>query len=150
MMASLLIQEPNICNFFCRGGVLCIFFYNFGALIILNFLLMLIDVSSFTPWTFFTDMGIISLLILVGKLIRVKVKLIQKLFIPPSLIAGALGLAFGPNGVGWLPLSGSLGSYASVLIALVFGALPLSSSNVKFKEVAGRVGPMWALSLIHI
>lgn len=129
---------------------MCIFFYNFGTLIILNFLLMLIDVSSFTPWTFFTDMGIISLLILVGKLIRVKVKLIQKLFIPPSLIAGALGLAFGPNGVGWLPLSGSLGSYASVLIALVFGALPLSSSNVKFKEVAGRVGPMWAYAQIGL
>lgn len=111
---------------------------------------MLIDVSSFTPWTFFTDMGFISLLILIGKLIRVKLKIVQKLFIPPSLIAGALGLTFGPNGLGWLPLSGNLGSYASVLIALVFGALPLSSSNVKLKEVAGRVGPMWAYAQIGL
>lgn len=98
----------------------------------------------FTPWVLLTDLGIISALILVGKFIRVKVKLIQKLFIPPSLLAGILGLAFGPNGLGWLPLSGSMGTYAAVLIALVFGSLPLSSPKFSAKEVAGRVGPMWA------
>lgn len=98
----------------------------------------------FTPWVLLTDLGIISALILVGKFIRVKVKFIQQLFIPPSLIAGVLGLAFGPNGLGWLPLSGSMGTYAAVLIALVFGALPLSSPKFSAKEVAGRVGPMWA------
>ena len=98
----------------------------------------------FTPWVLLTDLGIISALILVGKFIRVKVKLIQQLFIPPSLIAGVLGLAFGPNGLGWLPLSGSMGTYAAVLIALVFGALPLSSPKFSTKEIAGRVGLMWA------
>ncbi len=102
------------------------------------------NTEVFTPWVLLTDLGIISALILVGKLIRVKVKLIQKLFIPPSLIAGVLGLALGPNGLGWLPLSGSMGTYAAVLIALVFGALPLSSPKFSAKEVAGRVGPMWA------
>ena len=102
------------------------------------------NTEVFTPWVLLTDLGIISALILVGKFIRVKVKLIQKLFIPPSLIAGILGLAFGPNGLGWLPLSGSMGTYAAVLIALVFGSLPLSSPKFSAKEVAGRVGPMWA------
>ena len=102
------------------------------------------NTEVFTPWVLLTDLGIISALILVGKLIRVKVKLIQKLFIPPSLLAGILGLAFGPNGLGWLPLSGSMGTYAAVLIALVFGSLPLSSPKFSAKEVAGRVGPMWA------
>lgn len=102
----------------------------------------------FTPWVFLTDLGIISALLLVGKLIRVKVKLIQQLFIPPSLIAGILGLAFGPNGMGFLPLSGSLGTYAAVLIALVFGALPLSSPKFTVKEVAGRVGPMWVFAQV--
>ena len=102
------------------------------------------NTEVFTPWVLLTDLGIISALILVGKFIRVKVKLIQKLFIPPSLLAGILGLAFGPNGLGWLPLSGSMGIYAAVLIALVFGSLPLSSPKFSAKEVAGRVGPMWA------
>lgn len=106
----------------------------------------MIDSSVFTPWTFFTDLGLIFGLILIGKLIRVKVKIIQKLFIPPSLIAGLLGLAFGPNGLGWIPFTDNLGTYAAVLIALVFGALPLSSPKVSMKEVSDRVGPMWVFA----
>lgn len=106
------------------------------------------NTDVFTPWVLLTDLGIISALLLVGKFIRVKVKLVQQLFIPPSLIAGVLGLAFGPNGLGWLPLSGSMGTYAAVLIALVFGSLPLSSPKFSMKEVAGRVGPMWAYASI--
>lgn len=104
----------------------------------------MIDLTQFTPWTLFTDIGFISILLLIGKLLRVKVKFIQQLFIPPSLIAGLLGLAFGPNGLGWIPFSGSLGTYAAILIALVFGALPLSSPKVSVKVIAERVGPMWA------
>lgn len=106
------------------------------------------DVSQFTPWTLFSDLGFIFALLLIGKLIRVKVKIIQKLFIPPSLIAGLLGLAFGPNGVGWIPFSNDLGTYAAILIALVFGALPLSSPKVSMKEVSGRVGPMWVYAQV--
>ena len=102
------------------------------------------NLSEFTPWTFFVDMGLISFLMLIGKIARVKIRLIQKLFIPPSLIAGVLGLAFGPNGLGWLPFSGNLGTYSAILIALVFGALPLSSPKASFKEVSRRVGPIWA------
>ena len=104
------------------------------------------DTSVFTPWSLFVDLGLIFALMLVGKVIRVKVKLIQKLFIPPSLIAGLLGLAMGPNGLGWLPFSNNLGTYAAVLIALVFGALPLSSPKVSMKEVSERVGPMWVFA----
>ena len=104
------------------------------------------DLTNFTPWVFFTDAGFICALLLVGKFLRVKVRLIQKLFIPPSLLAGILGLAFGPNGLGWIPLSDNIGTYSAILIAVVFGALPFSSPRFKVKEVARRVGPMWAYS----
>ncbi|MBQ0024517.1 MAG: sodium:glutamate symporter [Bacteroidales bacterium] len=104
------------------------------------------NLSVFDPWTLFSDLGMIMALLLVGKLIRAKVCWIQKLFIPPSMIAGVLGLTFGPNGLGWLPLSGSVSVYPAILIAVVFGALPLSSPAFKVKEVAGRVGPMWVYS----
>lgn len=104
------------------------------------------DVSSFSPWVLFSDLGLIMCLLLIGKLIRAKVKIVQKLFMPPCMIAGVLGLAFGPNGLGWLPFSGSISVYPAVLIAVVFGALPLSSPAFKVKEVAGRVGPMWIYS----
>ena len=92
------------------------------------------DTSVFTPWSLFVDLGLIFGLLLVGKFIRVKVKLIQKLFIPPSLIAGLLGLAMGPNGLGWLPFSSNLGTYAAVLIALVFGALTRVNVFVLFNK----------------
>lgn len=108
----------------------------------------MIEQMNFTPWALFTDLGLISILLLIGKLARVHIRWIQQLFIPPSLIAGLLGLAFGPNGLGWLPFSDSLGTYAAILIALVFGALPLSSPKVNIKEVAKAVGPMWAYAQI--
>lgn len=102
--------------------------------------------AEFTPWTLFIDIGIISVLLLIGKLIRVKVVWVQKLFIPPSLLAGFLGLAFGPNGFDILPLSGNIGTYAGILIAFVFGSLPISSPKQKRKEISGRIGAMWAFS----
>ena len=100
--------------------------------------------DTFTPWAFFVDFGLISALLLVGQILRAKIKLVQRLFIPPSLIAGLLGLALGPNGLGWLPFSESLGTYAAILIAIVFSALPFSSANTSMKEVVRTAGPMWA------
>lgn len=100
--------------------------------------------ENFTPWAFFVDLGLISLLLLVGQILRAKVQLIQQLFIPPSLIAGLLGLALGPNGLGWLPFSNELGTYAAILIAIVFAALPFSSESKPLKEVVRTAGPMWA------
>ena len=99
--------------------------------------------QGFTPWVFLVDFGMLFGLMLLGKLIRVKVPLIQKLFIPPSLLAGLMGLVLGPNGLGWLPFSSNLSSYAAVLIALVFSTLPFSSQKSSVKEVVKRVGPMW-------
>ena len=104
------------------------------------------DLTNFTPWVLFSDAGIICGLLLIGKLLRVKIRLIQKLFIPPSLLAGLLGLTFGPNGLGWLPLSSNVSTYSALLIAVVFAALPFSSPRFKVKQVAGRVGPMWIYS----
>ncbi|MDO4756864.1 MAG: sodium/glutamate symporter [Parabacteroides sp.] len=95
-------------------------------------------------WMLFVDIGIISALLLVGKWMRVRIKWIQQLFIPPSLLAGFMGLALGANGLGWLPLSNEVGTYAGILIALIFGALPLTSKKAEKKEMG--VGPMWAYS----
>ena len=100
--------------------------------------------ENFTPWTLFVDIGIISLLLLVGKLMRVKIKWIQKLFIPPSLLAGFIGLACGPHGFDILPLSDQTGTYAGILIAFIFGALPLTSQKTKGNNQ--EIGSMWVYS----
>ena len=101
---------------------------------------------TFTPWTLLIDVGLISLLLLLGKFLRAKVRLIQRLFIPPSLIAGLFGLLLGPELLGWLPLSGNLGTYAGILIALVFSCIPLTSAGKKTSDGNSRVGRMWAYS----
>lgn len=100
--------------------------------------------DAFTPWTIVVDLGIISALMLLGKLIRVKVKGIQRFLIPPAVLAGIMGLLLGPEVLGWLPLSGSLGTYAGILIAFVFAALPFTSTS-KAREVA-KVKRMWGYS----
>ena len=100
--------------------------------------------ETFTPWTLFVDIGIISLLLLVGKLMRVKIKWVQKLFIPPSLLAGFIGLACGPHGFDILPLSNQTGTYAGILIAFIFGALPLTSQKTKGDNK--EIGKMWVYS----
>lgn len=100
--------------------------------------------SDFTPWTLFVDVGIISGLLLIGKLMRVKIRIMQRLFIPPCLIAGFLALLFGPNGLDWLPLSNQTGTYAGILIAFIFGCLPFTSARSKGESKS--IGVMWSYS----
>ncbi len=100
---------------------------------------------NFTPWTLLVDIGLISILLILGKLARAKLPFMQNFFVPPSLLAGFCALILGPEVLDWLPLSSNMGTYAGILIALVFGALPLTSSRADKKE-GGGVGRMWAYS----
>lgn len=100
--------------------------------------------ENFTPWTMFVDLGVISCLLLLCKFLRVKLRLMQKFFIPPSLAAGFLGLALGPGGFDVLPLSSNMGTYASILIAFIFGSLALTSQ--RSEEQGASIGRMWAYS----
>lgn len=61
-----------------------------------------------------------SILILAGQLLRSKIIIFQRFFMPASMIAGLLGLFLGPSVLGILPFSGSIASYAGVLIILIF------------------------------
>ena len=100
--------------------------------------------ENFTPWTLFVDLGVISCLLLICKWMRVKLRLMQKFFIPPSLAAGFLGLAFGPGGMDVLPLSSQLGTYAGILIAFIFGSLAITSQ--RGEDAGASIGRMWAYS----
>src|SRR5699024_11467889 len=101
---------------------------------------------DFSPWVLFTDVGLIGLLLLAGTIIRAKVKIAQQMFLPASIIAGILALAFGPNGLGWLPFSAQIENYPGILIAVIFGTLPLLSPRIDWKAIRTRVGSMWAYS----
>jgi len=101
---------------------------------------------DFSPWVLFTDIGLISLLLLVGTIIRAKVKFVQQLFLPASIIAGLLALLLGPNGLKVLPFSDQMGVYPAILIAVIFGTLPLLSPRIDWNAIKTRVGSMWSYS----
>lgn len=101
---------------------------------------------DFSPWTLIVDFGLVSVLLMLGKLLRAKVRFIQKLFLPPSLLAGFIALILGPEILGLLPLDpGNCGTYSAILIALVFGCIPLTSQKKNSQNREG-VGRMWAYS----
>lgn len=93
----------------------------------------------------FLDLMKAGILILLGHLLRSKVKLLQNLYIPSSLVAGFLGLALGPYGVGILKFSSHMGSYTSALMVIVFSSIAYGSFSciknnntlVELKEAKG-------------
>ncbi|TCP50781.1 ESS family glutamate:Na+ symporter [Tamaricihabitans halophyticus] len=100
---------------------------------------------EFDAWSVFVDVGAICLLLLVGKLLRASIPLVQRLLLPASILAGGLGLALGPHGLGLIPFSDQLETYATILTAAVFGSLALSAPMNWGRLRRARV--MWSYSV---
>ena len=98
--------------------------------------------TDFTPWTLFVDTGIISVLLLLGKLNESKIRIHPKAVPSPPACWPFIGLSLGPHGFGIIPLSTQTGTYAGILIAFIFGALPLISQKAA-KGDADNIGSMW-------
>ena len=100
---------------------------------------------------------IIGALILAGKWIRRKLRLFQRLFLPSSIIAGALALLLGPQVLGRLAPVDSLdqglwnealidvwSAMPGLLISVVFATLFLGKSILPPGEIWRKAGPMVA------
>ena len=101
--------------------------------------------EEFSAYTIMVDVGWISLLMVIGNVLRHQVKFVfQDLLLPAPITAGLLGLVLGPNVLGWVGLSDNLGSYTSLLIAVVFASMAYSM------EMGGNMGKgarnMWGYS----
>ncbi len=94
-------------------------------------------------WQVFLDFSIMAVLLLVGEILRAKVKVFQKLLIPAALIAGFLALALGPKGYGILPLSASFGTYAAIFIVVIFAATPIGDTPSKEAMSSKVIGGMF-------
>lgn len=94
-----------------------------------------------TVTDFLFDFCTMSALLVLAKILRLKIGLFQKLYIPAPLIAGFLGLFLGKQFANVLPFSDSIGSYAGVLIAVVFGTMFLGDRRkVSFKTMVDSAG----------
>lgn len=99
--------------------------------------------ESFDVYSFLLDFAFASGFILIGQLLRSKLKFFQYYFVPASLIAGFLGLAIGPRGIGWVPFSGQFGSYSGMLIVLVFVSIGIRGFEISKAGIKGdlqRIG----------
>ena len=87
------------------------------------------------------DFCLMSALLFVAKIIRAKVKLVQKLYIPSALIAGVLGLFFGHQFLDVIPFSSEISSYSGMLIAVLFATMFLGKKEkASFKKMISNVG----------
>ena len=87
------------------------------------------------------DLCMMSVLLFVGKVIRAKVRFVQKLYIPSALIAGFLGLFLGRQFLDILPFSNEISSYSGILIVVLFGSMFLGSKKkVSFSSMFKNVG----------
>src|SRR5699024_11796751 len=71
-------------------------------------------------WDLFKDLGFISSFLLIGIALRAKMPLVQKLFIPASIIAETLGLLLGPNGFKIILFFDFIANCTTVLISFIF------------------------------
>lgn len=76
--------------------------------------------------TLLGDVGLLGALLLLGVLARAHVRPLQWLLLPAPVIAGLLGFLLGPNVLGLLPFSEYVGSYTTMLIAVVFACMALT------------------------
>ncbi|MFH1942702.1 MAG: sodium/glutamate symporter [bacterium] len=94
------------------------------------------------------DICWLSALLLVGKFLRVKLVILQKLFLPASVIAGFIGLLLGPYVMGRYAFTAipnemmaSWLLYPGRLINIVFACLFLGFSIPSFKTIWREGGP---------
>lgn len=93
---------------------------------------------EYTAWDLLVDAGIIGILLVIGTILRATIKPLQTMLVPASVIAGMLGLFFGPHFLNILPFSDQVESYSSILIIVVFVCLAITD-DFDFRKLGGSV-----------
>jgi len=102
---------------------------------------------------------LLSIFLLIGMFLRVKVKFFQRIFLPASVIGGFIGLICGPFILGSLTGNAAFidvlekirigfGSMPGRLIDIVFAAMFLGMTMPPLKEIVSNAGPMLSYSMI--
>lgn len=89
----------------------------------------------------FYDFCIMSVVFFIAKIIRIKFKVMQRMYVPSAFIAGFLCLFFGKQFLGLLPFSDAIDSYSGILIAVVFATMFLGNKGkCSFKTMLNQAG----------
>ena len=83
-------------------------------------------------------------LLLVGVILREKISLFKKIYLPASLIAGVIGVILGHNCLGLLPqeMTSTWGALPTSLIVIVFSTMLMTADSSEVGLLVGIVGGM--------
>lgn len=103
---------------------------------------------DYTHMSFLYDFAFMSLLLIVAQFLRSKIKFLQMFYIPASVLAGIMGLLLGPQFLNIIPWSGKIGSYAYMLVCVLFGGLFLGKkSKGNAKKALTQVGDSFCVNM---
>lgn len=96
--------------------------------------------------------SILGILLFVGVILRTRVNIFKRFFIPASLIAGFLGLILGQHGLQVLPaeMMSSFSALPGSLIVVVFAPMLMGISFPKPKEMSKIVGPQLIFGYVGV
>jgi len=104
-----------------------------------------VGVSSIGWHIVLWDFIFVSLLLIIGTILRSKIKLLQRWLIPNAILAGIIGLLLSnsilgrlTNGLVYIPFSENMVSYPYHLLNLCFCSIPLSAVEISWKEFRHR------------
>lgn len=103
---------------------------------------------EYTHMSFLMDFAYMSILLIIAQFMRARIKFLQNFFIPSSLLAGLFGLALGPQFLNIIPWSGKIGSYAYMLVCVLFAGLFLGKKEkISFKKIFHQVGDSFCVNM---
>ena len=103
---------------------------------------------DYTHMSFLYDFAFMSLLLIIAQFLRSNIKFLQMFYIPASVLAGIFGLLLGPQFLNIIPWSGRIGSYAYMLVCVLFGGLSLGKkSGAGAKKTFKQVGDSFCVNM---
>lgn len=103
---------------------------------------------DYNAYSFIMDFAFMSLLLVIAQFLRGGVKFLQNFYIPSSVVAGVIGLLCGPQVLNIIPWSDKIGSYAYLLVCILFAGLYLGKKeHVSIKEIFHNVGDTFCINM---
>lgn len=103
---------------------------------------------TFDPYAMLIDFCIMSVFLFAAQMMRSKIRFLQNFYIPSSLIAGFLALFCGTQFLDILPFSDQTGSYAYLLVCVLFAGLFLGKTKkMSLKGIVKKVGDTFLINM---
>ena len=120
-------------------------------------MLPIVKITGGTVQNLLLYVSVIGLLLVIATIIRLKVPLLRKAFIPASLLAGIIGLILGPHVLKIIPpeITASLGALPGQMITIVFACMLLGikktndGATLTHNAVSGLAW-LWMTSFLQV